>query len=207
MSKITLFSTQVYKDKLSADKKFINKLNVQLTNEIYDVAERDEAGIEWSAKNYRNGFTSYASANEMHMFSPTFQELEVLIKKHVAKYISSLQLDIRASELSMSTCWVNVMPANAQHSMHNHPLSVISGTYYVQTPPNASAIRFEDPRYLFFMARPPIKPNSKETYHTHFSIPAESGHVVLFESWLKHEVPPNTSKQPRLSISFNYDWK
>jgi len=37
-------------------------------------------------------------------------------------------------------------------------------------------------------------------------IPAEAGTLVLFESWLRHEVPPNPVAAERISISFNYSW-
>jgi uncharacterized protein (TIGR02466 family) len=37
-------------------------------------------------------------------------------------------------------------------------------------------------------------------------VAAKVGQVVLFESWLRHEVPPNPSKAPRISISFNFSW-
>jgi uncharacterized protein (TIGR02466 family) len=31
------------------------------------------------------------------------------------------------------------------------------------------------------------------------------GEIILFESWLKHEVPPNRVKGTRISVSFNYE--
>jgi uncharacterized protein (TIGR02466 family) len=37
-------------------------------------------------------------------------------------------------------------------------------------------------------------------------VPAEQGKVVLFESWLRHEVAPNPTEAERISISFNYSW-
>jgi uncharacterized protein (TIGR02466 family) len=49
----------------------------------------------------------------------------------------------------------------------------------------------------FFMNAPQGKP-------LYVEIPAEEGRFILFESWLRHEVPPNLSKKPRVSISFNY---
>lgn len=202
MSTFSLFPTSIYKGQLPT--KTANSLNRQLLHEIEVLAQDDTAGIEWSAKNYRNGFTSYASANQMHKVSPTFAELELHIRKHVAKYISSLKLNIKPSQLSMTTCWVNIMGPNSAHSMHIHPQSVISGTYYVQMPKNCSAIKFEDPRYLQFMARPPVHINADKKYQTHISIPAKSGEMVLFESWIKHEVPINTTQNQRISISFNY---
>jgi uncharacterized protein (TIGR02466 family) len=33
-----------------------------------------------------------------------------------------------------------------------------------------------------------------------------AGHLVLFESWLRHEVAPNPIDEERISVSFNYNW-
>jgi uncharacterized protein (TIGR02466 family) len=33
------------------------------------------------------------------------------------------------------------------------------------------------------------------------------GDVLLWESWLRHEVPMNMSEDERVSISFNYGWE
>jgi len=38
------------------------------------------------------------------------------------------------------------------------------------------------------------------------TLPARAGQVVLFESWLRHEVSANTRRQDRVSISFNFNW-
>jgi predicted Rossmann fold nucleotide-binding protein DprA/Smf involved in DNA uptake len=38
----------------------------------------------------------------------------------------------------------------------------------------------------------------------HIAYPARAGEVILFESWLRHEVPPSPIAQERISISFNY---
>jgi uncharacterized protein (TIGR02466 family) len=99
---------------------------------------------------------------------------------------------------------VNIMYTGCTHPMHIHPHSFISGTYYLDIPRGASAIRFEDPRYGLFMSRPPLKKSAKEQQQTHFSVPTSAGDVVLFESWLRHDVPLHGSKEPRISISFNY---
>jgi uncharacterized protein (TIGR02466 family) len=90
--------------------------------------------------------------------------------------------------------------------MHIHPLSVISGTYYVKVPKDASGIKFEDPRMDRFMAAPPKKSDAKKANRTSYTINSKPGNLVLFESWLRHEVPASTSEEDRISISFNYDW-
>jgi uncharacterized protein (TIGR02466 family) len=98
------------------------------------------------------------------------------------------------------------MPRQVVHGLHLHPLATISGTYYVKTPKGSSGLKFEDPRLERFMAAPPRLPNARPESRPWFVIPAEAGNVVLFESWLRHEVPPNPVVAERVSISFNYNW-
>lgn len=100
------------------------------------------------------------------------------------------------------------MSAGATHSLHLHPLAVVSGTFYVTTPPGTSPIKFEDPRLERFMAQPPRQPGAPKWDQPFFELKPKAGDVVLFESWLRHEVPtvPLESKRERISVSFNYDW-
>ncbi len=200
MKIFSLFPTPVYQDSLGAK---AQKLNSQLLREIEVLSNDDEAGLFWSQKNYPNGYTSYASANQMQKTSPTFAELETLLTPHLKKYLSKLHFQSSWKNLKMTTCWVNVMNPGCSHALHIHPQSVISGTYYVSLPKGASPLRFEDPRYALFMNRPPVTPQSP--HQTHISMPAKAKEFILFESWLRHDVPVNTQKQPRISISFNFE--
>ena len=106
----------------------------------------------------------------------------------------------------MTDCWVNIMPEHAAHALHLHPLSLISGTYYVRTPPGCPGLKFEDPRLDRFMAAPPRRANARPANRPHVTYPAIAGNVILFESWLRHEVAPNAAPGERISISFNYNW-
>ena len=106
----------------------------------------------------------------------------------------------------MTDCWVNIMPRHVAHGLHLHPLSTLSGTYYVQVPKGAPGLKFEDPRLDRFMAAPPRKPNARRQNQPWIVLPAQAGQVLLFESWLRHEVAPNPRNSERISISFNYHW-
>jgi uncharacterized protein (TIGR02466 family) len=106
----------------------------------------------------------------------------------------------------MTDCWVNVMQQQVVHGLHLHPLATISGTYYVKTPRGCAGLKLEDPRLDRFMAAPPRRADSRAEYQPWVTIPAAAGNVVLFESWLRHEVPPNQATGERVSISFNYNW-
>jgi uncharacterized protein (TIGR02466 family) len=183
------------------------KFNEELLKECYQIRDYDEEGRDWSAKSYPGGYTSYGSMAQLHRFSSTFGELERRLNRHVRIFTSHLQMDLRKRRFEMSDCWVNIMPRQVVHSLHLHPLSFISGTYYVRTPPGCSRIKFEDPRLDRFMAAPPKLPEPRDENRPFVSYQPETGSIILFESWLRHEVAANQSDEDRVSISFNYHWQ
>ncbi len=197
------FSTSIYQKKLHAS---VSSLNKSLIEECEQVRGFDKDGAKWSKKNYFGGFTSYSSWNNMQRRLSTFADLEKLIDSHVKKFAKDLEWDLMGRKLHMSNCWINIMPQGTHHSLHLHPLSVISGTYYVQTPPSTSSIKFEDPRLGLFMGSPPRKSDCSRENKPFVELKPKAGELILFESWLRHEVPANPSVQERISISFNYDW-
>jgi uncharacterized protein (TIGR02466 family) len=199
-----LFPTLIYKAPLRRGGAAV--LNRRLLAECLQLREDDAAGRRWSEQNYPGGFTSYNSVHRMHEISPSFDELRRRLDRHVGAYAQSLQLDLSGRELAMTDCWVNIMPRQVVHGLHLHPLSTISGTYYVKTPRGCSALKFEDPRLDRFMASPPRRRDAPRDQQPWVKVPAEAGTVVLFESWLRHEVAPNPSAAERISISFNYNW-
>ena len=83
---------------------------------------------------------------------------------------------------------------------------MISGTYYVAVPTGASAIRFEDPRLGLMMAAPLRRDDAPLDQRSFVSVAPKSGTLLLWESWLRHEVPMNEAAQDRISVSFNYRW-
>jgi uncharacterized protein (TIGR02466 family) len=84
---------------------------------------------------------------------------------------------------------------------------VLSGTVYVATPPGASALKLEDPRLAMMMAAPPRLADAPQDLQTFVYLQPAAGTVLMWESWLRHEVPANGAKTDRLSVSFNYAWK
>lgn len=200
----TLFPTLVYSRRLQAGD--WRAFNHRLLRECQQLEHDDEAGKRWSAKNYPGGYTSYGSVSRMHEISPTFDSLRRKLDRHVAAFARALELDLTGRELTMTDCWVNIMSHRVVHGLHLHPLATISGTYYVQTPKGSPALKFEDPRLDRFMAAPPRRADAHPDHRPWVSIPAEAGNVVLFESWLRHEVAPNPAKRVRISVSFNYNW-
>jgi uncharacterized protein (TIGR02466 family) len=199
-----LFATHVYTSVLQRSGS--RELNRQLLKEGRQLKDDDAAGRRWSAKNYRGGYTSYGSSHKLHQISPTFQDLERKLKRHVKAFAAAVEWDLTGRELAMTDCWLNIMSRNAVHGLHLHPLSTLSGTYYVHVPAGSPGIKFEDPRLDRYMAAPPRSVQAGPENRPWVTLPAVAGQVVLFESWLRHEVASHSTAAERVSVSFNYSW-
>jgi len=180
--------------------------NKRLLAECRQLRVDDEAGCRWSIRNYPGGYTSYGSQSRMHRLSPTFALLERRLQRHVRDYAIELGLDLEGRTLAMTDCWVNIMPPGVVHGLHLHPVSTISGTYYVRVPSGSPGLKFEDPRLDRFMAAPPRRRDAAPDLQPWITVPARTGQAVLFESWLRHEVTVNRAATERVSISFNFNW-
>jgi uncharacterized protein (TIGR02466 family) len=197
----TLFATHIYRAKLAGTGALA--LNRDLHTACLSIARDDKAGQAWCRANAYGGYTSYSSLNDLTIRAPQFADLEKRLDKHVAGFAKRLRFAL-ARPLKLDSMWINVLNPGAAHTSHIHPHSVISGTYYVATPKGASALKFEDPRLGLMMAAPATQAKAPpETQRFVYVAPAP-GSLVLFESWLRHEVPANQARTPRISISFNY---
>ncbi|HTP40766.1 MAG TPA: TIGR02466 family protein [Steroidobacteraceae bacterium] len=204
MSIHVLFPTLVYRARLQRGN--WQDFNNRLQRECLQLRADDAAGRRWSKHSYPGGYTSYASLSRLYQISPSFEALRLKLNRHVHTYVRQLEWQMEGRSLAMTDCWLNIMPRGVAHSLHLHPLAAVSGTYYVSTPPGSAGLKLEDPRLDRFMAAPPRKPDCAVANRPWVTLPAEAGGVLLFESWLRHEVPSNLARQPRISVSFNYGW-
>ena len=200
----SLFATRLYHSNLS---KFGDPVNPQeLEESCWSIAQGDEAGQDWCEANGYPGYTSYASLTDLGWRFPIFEALQKILDQHVADFAKDLEFDLDGRELKLEDLWINILPEGGTHAAHIHPHSVISGTTYVAMPEGASAIKFEDPRHAMMMATPARIKEAREEMRNFIYVAPAVGDVLLWESWLRHEVPMNMSEEDRISVSFNYSW-
>ncbi|MGA1181459.1 MAG: TIGR02466 family protein [Marivivens sp.] len=206
MSEIsTLFVTRLYRAKLNELAK--RKIDTdELLETCYSVAEDDEAGQEWCEANDYPGYTSYASLDDLAWRMPIFGEVQKALDKHVAAFCEELGFDLKGKKLKCNALWINILPEGGTHASHIHPHSVISGTTYVSMPEGTSALKLEDPRLPMMMTAPLVRKDAPQELQRFVYVKPEVGEVLLWESWLRHEVPMNMAEDERISVSFNYGW-
>lgn len=205
MSDITsLFVTRLYRAALSEHAPAIDA--AELAASCYSIAEDDEAGQDWCETEGYPGYTSYASLGDLPWRFPIFADLVTVLDAHVADFVQDLEFDLDGRALKLEDIWINILPEGGSHGSHIHPHSVISGTTYVAMPEGTSALKLEDPRSARMMAAPTRRKEARADMRTFVYVAPKVGDVLMWESWLRHEVPMNQSEDDRISVSFNYSW-
>ncbi len=201
----SLFATRLYHAKLSERGDAIDPTELQ--NSCLVIADDDEAGQDWCEANGYPGYTSYASLTDLPWRFPIFADLVKALDAHVAEFAKDLQFDLGDKSLKLEDIWINILPPGGIHTGHIHPHSVVSGTTYVAMPDGASALKLEDPRLPMMMAAPTRIKEARDELRPFIYVTPQVGDVLLWESWLRHEVPMNMAEEnERISVSFNYAW-
>ncbi|MDP9086708.1 MAG: TIGR02466 family protein [Pseudomonadota bacterium] len=193
-----LFPTLLYDAEIGDE-----ALLAELAHSIRSLAGDDGAGRRWSRDHGYKGYTSHASLNDLPRRDPAFADLGRMLVKHAASFASDLAFD-HPRKPKLDSLWVNLLKPGGHHSGHLHPHSILSGTLYVEVPPGSGAIRFEDPRLGMMMAAPIRRADADEALRHFVTVPPRVGQLLLWESFLRHEVLPGTAKAERLSVSFNF---
>jgi uncharacterized protein (TIGR02466 family) len=199
------FATDIYRASLAALPAFA-ELNDDLAEACAMMAEDDAGGQAWSLDKGYDGYTSYGSVNDLERRATCFSELAAHLKRHAAAFAKALAFDLQGRRILLDSYWVNILRPGGAHSGHVHPHAILSGTYYVRTPRGSGALRFEDPRLAMMMAAPTPVEDAPEDRQRFVFIQPAAGDLVLWESWLRHEVMPNRARSRRISISFNFRW-
>ena len=200
----SLFVTQLYREELGGAP--ARRLLKDLEHSCRVIADDDRAGQAWAMANKYPGYTSYASLTDLPERDPAFAALVEILDGHVAAFARAADFDLGGRKLALNSIWINILNPGGFHGSHLHTHSVVSGTLYLVFPKGASAIKFEDPRLGLMMAAPPRKAKARPSSQTFVSAEPKPGTLLLWESWLRHEVPLNTAGSERVSISFNYGW-
>ena len=206
MAEITsLFVTRLYRAALNElAKKKVDY--AELNASCLAIAEDDTAGQAWCEKNGYPGYTSYSSLTDLPWRFPIFGMLVSALDRHVAAFCKDLGFDLGDRKLKCDSLWINILGEGGMHASHIHTHSVISGTTYVAMPKGTSALKLEDPRLPMMMNAPLRKAKAGQELQSFVYVTPAVGEVLLWESWLRHEVPMNMAEEERISVSFNYGW-
>lgn len=109
-----------------------------------------------------------------------------------------------------SHTWFHVTRRDGFVIAHTHPMASWSGVYCVDpgtTPadrPESGVLRFHNPHYYSNMFLDPGNARLRAPYHHGcWCVKLQAGQLVLFPSWVSHEVLPFYGDDERITIAFN----
>lgn len=189
------FATPVWSRKVVE----FERVNNELLAHLAEIEQRAPRSLR------RSNVGGWHSDDQLHQL-PGFHEIAQIIGKTCAACAAHLNFDFEKFELVMKEMWLNKNATHQFNRAHLHPNSMLSGSYYVQTPENCGNIELLDPVSLRTMNIYPTV-GTKATNRQQVEYPADAGSLLIFPSWLQHSVQPNLGEGMRVSLSFNVSYR
>lgn len=92
--------------------------------------------------------------------------------------------------------WANINQPRGRNTLHSHKSAQFSACYYLQAE-NTGSIRFTNPANIMSEC------NSSAPFTTDTAINPRDGDLLLWPSWVPHEVETNFSLKERINLAFD----
>lgn len=126
-------------------------------------------------------------------------DLKEFFQNSLNHYFKEVIAPSKEAELYITQSWVNYTKKGQWHHAHEHPNSIISGVFYIQSD-ELDKIYFENNQYrqIIFPTQNFNVFNSRSWW-----LEATQGRLLLFPSSLRHNVNTVETDHTRVSLSFN----
>ncbi len=162
--------------------------------------EFTDAEVEFARRAaLRPNMYNQSSVDSYVLNQPELAELRAFIERSIDQFFKDVWSPATDVSLRVTQSWLNLTRLGQAHHLHYHPNSFLSGVLYIKADEEMDRIRFYSRAYNFFSF------GTKEFNQfnsTHWWLPAKTGFLILFPSYLQHEVDKVLSDE-RISLSFN----
>ena len=198
----SFFPTRIYRAELED-----GGLVAELDAACRSIAEDDRAGQRWSQKHGYPGYTSYASLDDLPWRAPVFADLVRRLDRHVAAFAKDARVRSQARQAE-ARFDLDQRPAAGRRARRAHPSALGRQRHLLRRGAGGrerDQVRGPAPRLHDGGAAEKAEGGAQNRQFV--SIAPRPGTVLLWESWLRHEVPLNEAEDDRISVSFNYRWR
>jgi|TARA_R100000030_G_scaffold59099_2_gene44375 uncharacterized protein (TIGR02466 family) len=173
---------------------------LNLKDEILQFKKEDQIGLKGKSTN--GGWHSKDTLHE----HDKFQEFKSEIFNFADE--AFMHLGVQKEYFPEITgMWGIVNPPGSSNKLHNHPYNFMSGVYYLQVPEDSGRIVFHDPKPQAEVLSPPRVENHSIHVAHRVNFKPQNGTLLLFPSYVNHEVEENNSQEDRIIVSFNINFK
>lgn len=176
----------------------ININNSLLKEEIMHLLEEKQDFLKSGVDGYRINITQDIVDNKNLQIGFILEKIQI----EIVEYCKQLKI----SNQKIVNSWININPKHAYNKKHFHSKSYISGAYYVDVPLDSNSdIIFHRSREFSDYGWSSISLEENDNLKSFLTFSPKTSDLVLFPSFIEHEVLPNHSNDSRISISFNTD--
>ena len=198
VSFLPLFATPVMQVELDFDLEKFSEFAFQMQN-------KDKKGGQVSN---RGGWQSDNIIKEEHK---EFIRLKEKINQHLQEYCSQIFRGMVFKKnvvINLGNMWININEKHHYNEWHIHPLSTLSGVYYIKHDGSRENgdILFKHPKSLYLTNShfpPGIIEKTNEITSGVMEVLPISNMLLIFPSWLEHKAEINFKDDTRISLSFN----
>ena len=175
---------------------------VMLIDDGYTISD-SEMDFILSSEYTQNHGGNWTSKSRSVLDNPALSRMKSFIDKAIDLYAKELLMWFEGNGLYVTQSWINRNITHTQHSHHIHPNSFVSGVFYLTDDPEPTVFS-QSVNNMFPLDMPTVEANAyNQKFRTHEIRPERKGQMILFPSTTEHFVPPNTSANERMTLSFN----
>lgn len=179
-----------------------------LATELLPVANQYLSEYGEPLHHYKNHISTYRNnaATIKLNTDPRMDKFYNYISSEARKLLEFQNID--SSEFRFTPSYlINKVGKDSTHLQHSHPGSIISGCFYLKTSSDSPPLVFKDPRdyYKYINYKQMFGRTGAYTLLPEHAIGVVDGLIMLWPSWLEHEVPLSSSDGERITIAFNLD--
>ena len=154
---------------------------------------------EGMCKSYGNSYS-----NNPYIFNGKLKNIKQFCERQLNVYVKEVICPKEELDFYITQSWLNITKPGEHHHEHSHANSLISGVFYISTEED-DKITFNDPN-LKVKEIIKLEPRGYNVWNSSiWFFPVKNNELILFPSWLHHQVDVRNEKAitNRISISFN----
>jgi uncharacterized protein (TIGR02466 family) len=175
------------------------KINKELLNYILELQKKDKKGNNRSNKGgWHSPNFDLVNPGPPINFINNFKDFlkHIIVDEFGWEYVPNKQRIV--------AMWAIINKKNSYNVSHNHQNCYLSSAYYIKKPENSGNITFHDPKEAKTYRFPEVKKHTNYSTQS-ITIKPEEGDLLIFPSYLYHDVGTNLSDEERVVVSFNID--
>lgn len=176
-------------------------IDIEISKKILPIARKmldnpDNLTNTWV---YKTTYSSKHVDNESHHANDELSFIRDYVVDFGNNFLQSLGYKPMRLEADI---FFSEMFEGDRHSRHEHPNCILSGILYLTAPEGSSLIKFYDPRMHGTYIGLPVEEWTYNNWEC-FNIQPKEGLLLVWPSWLSHEVTLNKSVEGRTTCVFN----